>query len=173
MSILSTAPWQRRGASCIRGAPQLAASEPWSGVGDHRGYVGGCRPGEESHSLMYDAVSNCLIFLRKASISGPGFSPASWASSLPFSAAIRHRAPHHARLLPGCSLPMILSLVEREALFLEASTLKYAEKDMMLAQQCEDAVSSRRRAGRRHSCSRRSRYRHPAVRRVDVLEWTW
>jgi CRP-like cAMP-binding protein len=48
---------------------------------------------------------------------------------------VRHRAPHDARLLPGCSLPMILPLIEREALFSEASTLKYAEKDMMLAQQ--------------------------------------
>jgi hypothetical protein len=30
--------------------------------------VGLCRPGDESHSLMCDAVSSCLIFLRRASI---------------------------------------------------------------------------------------------------------
>ena len=33
-------------------------------VGELRaGQVGGCKPGDESHSLIWDAVSICLIFL--------------------------------------------------------------------------------------------------------------
>ena len=40
------------------------------------GHCGACRPDDESQSLMWGAVSSCLIFLRSASISGPGFN---WA----------------------------------------------------------------------------------------------
>ena len=50
-------------------------------------YVGVCNPGDDSHSLMCDAVSSCRIFFRSESVSGPGFSSASWASSMALSAA--------------------------------------------------------------------------------------
>jgi CRP-like cAMP-binding protein len=44
--------------------------------------------------------------------------------------------PHdQTQFLPGFSLPMILPLADREALFSGPSTLKYAEKDASLAQQ--------------------------------------
>ena len=54
----------------------------------NKSYLGDAKPGDDSHSLICDAVSSCRIFLRSASISGPGFSLATWASSLAFSAAM-------------------------------------------------------------------------------------
>jgi hypothetical protein len=36
-------------------------------------YRGDCSPGDESQSLIWDNVSSCRIFLRSASIWGPGF----------------------------------------------------------------------------------------------------
>jgi hypothetical protein len=52
-------------------------------------YVGDCKPGEESHSFMRDAVSSCLIFSDRASRSGPCGTPANCSSTRAFSAAIR------------------------------------------------------------------------------------
>jgi hypothetical protein len=35
-------------------------------------YVGGLKPGEASHSLIWLATSNCLIFVSSTSFRGPG-----------------------------------------------------------------------------------------------------
>jgi hypothetical protein len=52
-------------------------------------HVGGCKPGEISHSFIRDAVSSWLIFLSSPSFTGPGGSLAACASRRAFSAAIR------------------------------------------------------------------------------------
>jgi hypothetical protein len=51
--------------------------------------VGDCNPGDESHSLMWEAVSSCRIFLSSAFFCGPAGRLAAWASRRDFSTASR------------------------------------------------------------------------------------
>ena len=53
-----------------------------------RFYSGDLSPGDVSHSFRWDAVSNCLIFLSTASLSGPFARSAIFSFSLTFSASI-------------------------------------------------------------------------------------
>ena len=73
-----TAPLQHAGAAYLRRAlgPRREAnvgfirdaSVPIAAADRGSLHFGGCSPGDESHPLIWDTVSNCRIFLRSASI---------------------------------------------------------------------------------------------------------
>ncbi len=60
--------WRPAVAKRAASGSDIAPNRPLGCLTQVGNYVGVCKPGDESHSLIWAAVSSCLIFLRAASI---------------------------------------------------------------------------------------------------------